>query len=253
MDWTESISINRDSHTPLYYQIMEGITQLIEDGHLRDGDLLPSETEFSKLFSVSRLTIRQALGQLEHTGLIKRQHGIGTFVSYKPSTAITPGRLSFTNKMHRLGKKVQNRILSLDVIKANEEVAEKLRIDTGSETIRLVRLRSVDGDPVMIEHSFIDSSMFPAFIEVFPAQESLYQFLLGQYNIKVLSVEQTWQPIRLTSEQTELLEEPKGALGILTKLVACTSQEKPVEYSWSVVASSKCMFYFRFREEEPEN
>ena len=253
MDWKETISIKRESHTPLYYQIMEGVTQLIEEGHLRDGDLLPSETEFGKMLSVSRLTIRQAFGQLEHTGLITRQHGIGTFVSYKPSTAITPGRLSFTNKMQRLGKKVENRLLHMELISANKEVAEKLRIGAEDSVIRLVRLRIVDGDPMMIEHSFIDASMFPEFETVFPTQESLYKFLLSQYNVRVLSLEQTWQPIRLTSEQTELLGEPQGALGILTKLVACTNQEKPVEYSWSVVASSKCMFYFRFREEEPEN
>lgn len=251
--WDAAIKINKEAHTPLYYQIVESITQLIEDGQLRNGDLLPSETEFCRILAVSRLTIRQAFDRLEHSGLIKRQHGVGTFVAYKPSTAITPGRLSFTNKMKQLGKTVRSRVLSIEHIAANEEIAAQLRIQTGQDVIRLVRLRYADDEPMMVEHSFLPAELFPDLVETFPPGDSLYQFLQTHYNTRVLSVEQTWQPVQLTGEQADLLEEKQGALGILTKLVACKSKDKPVEYSWSVVSSSKCLYYFRFREEEPEN
>ncbi|HPH98178.1 MAG TPA: GntR family transcriptional regulator [Anaerolineaceae bacterium] len=251
--WEKLIIVDKLSHVPLYVQIVESITQLIEDGQLRNGDLLPSETEFCRILGVSRLTIRQAFDRLEHSGLIKRQHGVGTFVAYKPSTAITPGRLSFTNKMKQLGKTVRSQVLSIEHVAANEEVAENLRIPTGAQVIRLARLRFADEAPVMVEHSFLPVELFPDLVEAFPQNSSLYQFLQTHYNTRVLSVEQTWQPVQLTGEQADLLEEKPGALGILTKLVACTTREKPVEYSWSVVSSSKCLYYFRFREEEPEN
>lgn len=253
INWDAMITVDKISHIPLYVQIVESITQLIEDGQLRNGDLLPSETEFCRILAVSRLTIRQAFDRLEHSGLVKRQHGVGTFVAYKPSTAITPGRLSFTNKMKQLGKTVRSRVISIERMPANDEVAEKLRIPTGAQVIRLTRLRYADDEPVMVEHSFLPAELFPDLVEAFPPNGSLYQFLQTYYNTRVLSVEQTWQPVQLTGEQADLLKEKQGALGILTKLVACTAKEKPVEYSWSVVSSSKCLYYFRFREEEPEN
>ncbi|OJX43826.1 MAG: hypothetical protein BGO78_02355 [Chloroflexi bacterium 44-23] len=253
IDWEVAIKINKKAHTPLYYQIVESITQLIEDGQLRKGDLLPSETEFCRILGVSRLTIRHAFDRLEHSGLITRQQGVGTFVAYKPSTTLTPGRLSFTNKMEQLGKSVRSCVLSLEHISANEEIAEQLRIPTGQKVIKLVRLRFADDEPMMVEHSFLPLELFPDLVETFPPACSLYQYLQEHYNTRILSVDQTWQPVQLTGEQADCLEEKQGTLGILTKLVACTTKEKPVEYSWSVVSSSKCLYYFRFREEEPEN
>ncbi len=105
---------------------------------------------------------------------------------------------------------------------------------------------------VPIEHSFLLSELFPDLAAVFPRDGSLYQFLQEHYDARVLSVEQTLQPIQLTGELDGLLEEKQGILGILTRLMACTNKEKPVEYSWSVVSSGKCMFCFWFREEEPD-
>jgi GntR family transcriptional regulator len=59
-------------------EIVDGIqtgTLAGEDG------LLPSEAVLSLRLGVSRATLREALSQIEHSGLIVRRHGIGTFVS----------------------------------------------------------------------------------------------------------------------------------------------------------------------------
>lgn len=46
--------------------------------------LLPSETELSERFRVSRATVRDALSRLAQRGVIIRRHGIGTFVASSP-------------------------------------------------------------------------------------------------------------------------------------------------------------------------
>ena len=62
-------------------QVVQEILTGIEAGNLtRDNGLLPSETELSQRFEVSRATIREALSQLEQRGVVNRRHGVGTFV-----------------------------------------------------------------------------------------------------------------------------------------------------------------------------
>jgi len=62
-------------------QIVQEILAGIQAGTLaRDDGLLPSETELSQRFEVSRATIREALSQLEQRGVVLRRHGVGTFL-----------------------------------------------------------------------------------------------------------------------------------------------------------------------------
>ena len=56
-------------------EVSSNIKRLIFDGLLKPGDRLPSEIELSRLFSVSRQTIREALRILELSGFITVQNG----------------------------------------------------------------------------------------------------------------------------------------------------------------------------------
>lgn len=58
------------------------IRRSIETGELSDGDQLPPERELSQNYSASRSTVRKALEDLEADGLVTRQVGSGTFVTY---------------------------------------------------------------------------------------------------------------------------------------------------------------------------
>lgn len=88
--------INPDIATPMYMQLKNILTKQINDEFYHDGQKLPSERELCDMFKVSRMTVRQALAELENTGLIKKYQGKGTYVS-KPKVEqellkITPFR-----------------------------------------------------------------------------------------------------------------------------------------------------------------
>lgn len=65
---------------PKYQLIKEEIMDKIRAGEYLIGDKLPSESELQKQYNVSRHTIRVALEQLEHEGVIEKEHGLGSFV-----------------------------------------------------------------------------------------------------------------------------------------------------------------------------
>ena len=55
--------LDRSSPVPLYHQVYNAILHDIRDGRLRRGAILPTEAELGEYFDVSRITIRQALGE----------------------------------------------------------------------------------------------------------------------------------------------------------------------------------------------
>ncbi|MAY68259.1 MAG: GntR family transcriptional regulator [Rhodospirillaceae bacterium] len=72
-------------HTmPLYAQVANTLRGEIEAGLWSLGQQLPAIDDLASRFSVARATMRQAIGVLESEGLIKRRHGLGTFVECEP-------------------------------------------------------------------------------------------------------------------------------------------------------------------------
>jgi len=249
-NWKTLLKIDSRVKIPLYHQIVQNITELIEEDKLAQGTMLPSEWELTNLYSVSRLTVRQALKDLERNGLVTRRHGIGTFVSTPPTTQLTPSKMGFSQKMLQIGKKPSSKTLSLNRIPAPREVANMLQISEKAPVIELVRVRYADEEPIMIETAYLPADRFPDLILENLTDSSLYQFLNERYSISIVAVDQTLQPVLVKPRQAPLLDVEAGSPAIMTKVIAYSRNNVPVEYSWSITGGDKCKFYFHFREEE---
>lgn len=60
--------------------VRRDLTRLIKEGHFKDG-ILPSEDNLAAMFGVSRITIRDALANLENLEYISRVQGKGTVIN----------------------------------------------------------------------------------------------------------------------------------------------------------------------------
>jgi DNA-binding LacI/PurR family transcriptional regulator len=69
-----------DQHRPKYQQIVLDLRKSITLGEYKEGERLPSEADLVERFQTSRLTVQRALKELQHSGLIERRAGSGTFV-----------------------------------------------------------------------------------------------------------------------------------------------------------------------------
>ena len=65
--------VDKTSPVPVYHQISDDLISRIIAGEWLPGDRLPSELEFTEAYQVSRVTLRQALAELERQGIISRQ------------------------------------------------------------------------------------------------------------------------------------------------------------------------------------
>jgi GntR family transcriptional regulator len=250
LDPNELFRIDHRQKIPLYHQIVQNITELVESGRLAPGEMMPPEWDLTNLYGVSRLTVRQAFSRLEREGIITRRHGIGTFVSSPPTTQLVPSRMSFTQKMQQIGKAPSSKVIGFQTIPATEEIARQLHLEAGDPVIELSRIRYADGEPIMHELSYLPAERFPELTEENLGEGSLYEFLGSRYRINIKAVEQSLQPINLTQRQASLLDVEPDTPAMLSRVTAFIQNNTPIEYSIAITRGDKSRFYFHFREED---
>lgn len=123
----------------------------------KPGDPLPSEAKLCERFSVSRMTVRQALQELTNDGLVDRRRGQGTFVAQRPVHRRPGVFLSFSEEMARRGVKATSRLLDASVTNARPAESADLSLGNAADVVRVVRVRLADGTPVALE----DAALLP--------------------------------------------------------------------------------------------
>ncbi len=115
----------------LYQKVIEYINQEINNGNLTNGDLIPSESQLSKLLGVSIGTIRKAVDKLENINVLYRQHGKGTFIS----------NYGFDNRLlNKLTKKAQNKFTCILLPESNDERVLQAAINISKKKIAQIIL-----------------------------------------------------------------------------------------------------------------
>ena len=115
----------------LYQTVIEYINQEIQNGNLTNGDLIPSESQLSKLLGVSIGTIRKAVDKLENINVLYRQHGKGTFIS----------GYGFDNRLlNKLTKKAQNKFTRILLPESNDERVLQAAINVSKKKIAQIIL-----------------------------------------------------------------------------------------------------------------
>lgn len=126
---------------PLFAQVRNALRAAILSGELAPGGRLPSESELSRVHGVSRITVRQALADLQASGLVRTINGRGSFVS-EPALPGDHGPLvGVLEAMRKRGYQARGRLLSHRSVAASAIVADALRLNPGTlvGTVRVAR------------------------------------------------------------------------------------------------------------------
>jgi GntR family transcriptional regulator len=153
---------------PRHAQIRETIRRRILDGSYAPHSQVPSESQMMAAFGVSRITIRQALGDLQKEGLIFKVAGKGSFVASPKAFQNLSKLQGFGEAMGRSGYETFNQVLSMKAVAAPELVARRLQIEPGSGVYEIQRLRYLNREPISV-----DVSYFPQELGERLAQEDL--------------------------------------------------------------------------------
>lgn len=225
------MKLNNNAPMPMYLQLADYLSQKIKDGVYAVGDKLPSESSLCKEFTISRITVRQALNLLMQQDLVYSVQGKGVFVKPKAIRQKLNEIVRFSSVLHEKGLQGHTKILSFsNLIKHTE--AENL---LGEEISVLNLIGYAEETPIVCYRSYFSKEMGKKMHQT--AQEmSAQKIAFSTYDlysllqIKIHHIEQTISAINADNELCETMKLPKGKAIMLLKTVYYDEQNQPMEY-----------------------
>ena len=213
---------------PLYHQLKQVLQDGIERGMYKPGDRLPSELELIRQYGISRITVRQALAELEAEGLIVRRHGKGTYVAERRIEQELVRLTDFMEDMQQAGQNPSSRVLAFMHEPASPAVAKALHLKDGTEVVRVDRLRLADGRPMAFDSTWLPLRFGELLTGMDLTQETIYHILETRYAIPVVSGAFSITATTATNQQAAILDISAGAALLLIQRISYTTDDEPV-------------------------
>ena len=215
---------------PLYAQIKKIIKERIETNIYKPGEIIPSEARFQDEFEVSRITVRQAICQLEKEGLVERTRGKGTRVVYKNKIIEDLMRIhTFTNEMEKRGIQPGTRYGHIVLDNVSNDIAKIFSRKPTEKFFQLFRVRTGDGVPLAYSISyFLESQNLPLDDKYY--QENLYTLLEDFKENYPVRTEEYFCAVNATKEIAEKLDMEKGEAVLARKRTFYNDKDEVVGY-----------------------
>lgn len=237
------MKLQQDSFTPLYQQIKEEMRAAIENGSLKHGDKIPAEPELSEQYNVSRITVRKAISDLVSEGYLIKKQGKGTFVSKPKIQRKIEHLLSFSEACHANGMKASSIIIKREVIPPTENQRELLRLEDDDQVLYIQRVRSANGDPIMLENNYYPYNKFKFLCDE-NLDGSLYELLSKKYGITPNgSSGSSLEIVRANGEISRLLNVPQGEPLFYMKTCVYDTEMQPIHIGRQYMIGEQYKFY----------
>jgi len=235
--------IDSGARLPLYHQLYEILHEKILLRQWKPGDRLPTESELVCLYGVSRITVRKVLDMLVKEGLIYRQAGRGTFVAHASLEQGLSHIISFTEDMRQRGFRVSTEVLFKGLVRADDDIAEKLNVPPGEELVRLERLRLADGEPMCIENSHFVHRYCRGILDYDYAAHSLREVKIRKFGIRWIRARQTIRAIAAPARTAELLGIKKNAPLLFFERVSFSQDNIATEFLQACYRADRYTLY----------
>lgn len=234
------MELKREAPTPLYVQLKHSL--LAQINQLLPHQQLPSERELCEQFGVSRTTVRQAINEMIHEGLVYSRAGKGTFVSEPKINQQLRTLTGFSQDVIERGGIPSSKVLEARLISAPPDLAERLQVPLNTELVLLSRLRLANGIPLAIETSYLNHNFCPGILRHNFAQTSLYHVLQTEYLLRLVRAEQTIEAGLANAEELALLQVHPPAAVLRMERLTLTDQDVRLEYTVSVYRGDRYKF-----------
>jgi len=226
--------LQREYDIPLSPLIKELIYHYIMSEHSDMNALLPTEEEFAEHFGVSRMTVRRALVQLVHEGIIARKRGLGTktIPGFWAGEAreLTPHLGEWMEYLSR-GKTVK---VEVEKVRAPEKVRARLQIRAGDfvTLIRRVRYTKIREYVPLV---YVKNYLPLHFGKKFSMKELRNEPMLYLFPKKLgISFFESYQSIQATladGEVSQALNVPAGFPILFVERLMVSQERKPYNFA----------------------
>jgi GntR family transcriptional regulator len=210
-------------------QVADVLRHQIHSGAYDDG--LPSEAALSAEFSVSRNTIREALGTLKNEGLIDRGPKVGTHVAQRKYDHGLDALLGLKETFKSYGE-VRNEVRAAMAVAAPPSVAQRLQLEPGQQVVFVERLRYLGGLPLSLDLTYLVPDIGTEILahplethDIFGLIEQLTGRRLGAASLAL-------EAIPADAHSAVALQVPDGAPLLMLERLASLDDGRPVDLEY---------------------
>lgn len=242
--------LDRQSPKPLHQQLEDILKERIENQEWKPDSNIPSENELSKMYGLSRMTVRSVITRLVHEGLLYRVPGKGTFVSSPKIVSKPLSQMGIREQLEEMGYETETKLLSITIDQAPIKISKKLKIDENSQVYIIKRARYVRNEPLSIHTSYIPISLCPEIQEKNFEEVQLCDILEFDYNLKIRKIEETLESSTATDYEAKILRIKPGSPLLLLQDIVMTEDEEPIEYSKVIFRGDKIKLKLEFSKQQ---
>lgn len=226
-----------------YERIAREVKERIMNKTYSSDQPIPDEISLASEFQVSRMTMKKALDTLVSEGLLIRKRGHGTFIVksayHSPVNVVVNEMLGLTNLLR--GKEIKNKIIAFDVQFPSEEVASQLFIDSKSPVYHMIRLRIVEGEPYVMEKTYMPVNLISGLTEEV-LYGSIYKHIKEELGLNIVGSHRTIRASKSTKMDQEHLICASDDPILEIEQVGFLDTGIPFEYSFSRHRYDKFVF-----------
>jgi DNA-binding GntR family transcriptional regulator len=234
-----SITVDRASPVPMYYQVAQQLEEAIESGELPPGSRLDGELALAEQLGVSRPTLRRAIEYLVERGYLVRRRAVGTQVVH-PKVRRPMELSSLYDDLTTSRKNPRTKVLSIARVQASDAVAHALGLEEGTEVLALERLRYADDQPLAIMSNWLPDGLVELDHERLE-RAGLYQ-LMRAAGVRLHLASQTIGARGATSAEARLLDAHKGEPLLTMQRTTYNESGQPVELADHIYRASLYSF-----------
>ncbi len=239
-------TVLQPGHLPLYAQVRDILAARIVSGDWKPGQLIPNEFRLADELGVSQGTVRKALDMMATQQLLVRRQGRGTFVLEHTPTDVL---FRYFQLYERNGDRatpdsVGTRTQSS---KASPQERHKLELETGARVLRVHRVRTVHGQPMISETITVPSALFPGIEKRADIPNTLYDLYQQDFGVTVTNADERLTAVAATPDDAALLNIEPGAPLLEIDRLAFGADGAVVEWRVSRCETSKISYLCNLR------
>ncbi|MFJ9021172.1 GntR family transcriptional regulator [Streptomyces sp. NPDC102259] len=212
-------------------EIADALRRAIDREEYAVGARLPAETDLAARYGVSRGTVRQAVAALTAEGLIGSRQGARRVVLASRRSQSFAELRSFAQWARAMGREATGRVVAQAYRPADAEDAVRLQLRDGTPVLHVLRLRGLDGEPVLLERTVYADWISPAVESIEPDCASVTQRLLDDTGLVFAYGEHVIDAVAAGAQDAELLAVRRTSPLLRVRRVTTTREGRPVEWS----------------------
>jgi GntR family transcriptional regulator len=236
---------------PRYLQVANELIKRIAAGKYPVGSKIPTETELSQSYDISRHTVREALRRLHDAGLISRRRRSGTeVVATKPATSYRQPINSIRDLL-QYAEDTRLIVRSKARIKCDAALAELLNCNIGREWLRVDTMRVLPGDPrpVCLTTTYLNIDLKNIDKHIGTLAGPVSAMLEAAYNLRIVNIEQSIQAVRLKRREAKLLRIELDSPALRAVRRYFDERERLLELSDAIHPGDRFTYVTRLRRE----